>query len=82
MLKDWFPSEDYDFALDPSFEPTEAPEHPEHEKIFSGLQRFRACRLVEPIGEEHMYYAAMRSTGCRLTPLGAHYWRLVQEGRI
>jgi hypothetical protein len=82
MLRDWFPSHDFDFALDPSYEPTEAPEHPEHEAIFSGLQKLRACRLVEPIGEDHMYYAAMRSTGCRLTPLGAHYWRLVQEGRV
>ena len=26
--------------------------------------------LVVPVGEEHMYYAAMNSTACRLTALG------------
>ena len=81
-LGEWFPSHEYEFPLDPSYEPTEGPEHAEHEAVFAGLQKFRACRLVEPVGEEHMYYAAMRSTGCRLTPLGAHYWRLVKAGRI
>jgi len=29
-----------------------------------------------------MYYAAINSTGCRLTPLGKHYWSLVKAGRI
>jgi hypothetical protein len=29
-----------------------------------------------------MYYAAMNSTGCRLTALGGHYRRLASEGRI
>jgi hypothetical protein len=29
-----------------------------------------------------MYYAAMHSTGCRLTALGKHYWGLVKAGRI
>lgn len=81
-LSEWFPTPDHEYPLDPSYEPTEDPEHPEHEEIFSGLQKFRACRLVEPVGEDHMYYAAMRSTACRLTPLGAHYWRLVKAGRI
>jgi hypothetical protein len=37
---------------------------------------------VEPIKEEHMYFAAMNSTGCRLTPLGKHYWSLVKAERI
>lgn len=81
-LSEWFPTPNHEYPLDPSYEPTEDPEHPEHEEIFSGLQKFRACRLVEPVGEDHMYYAAMRSTACRLTPLGAHYWRLVKAGRI
>lgn len=81
-LTEWFPAADDDFPLDPSYEPTEEPDHPAHEEIFSGLQKFRACRLVEPVDEEHMYYAAMNSTGCRLTPLGVHYWQLVKAGRI
>ncbi|MFF3326407.1 caspase domain-containing protein [Streptomyces sp. NPDC002889] len=81
-LTKWFPTPDHSYALDPSYEPTEAPQHPEHEAIFSGLQKYRACRLVDPVGQEHLYYAAMRSTGCVLTPLGKHYWHLVKAGRV
>ena len=29
-----------------------------------------------------MYYAAMNSTGCRLTALGRFYWKLADDGRI
>lgn len=81
-LTEWFPTADHDYALDPSYEPTEENSTPEHEAIFSGLQKYRACRLIEPIDEEHLYFAAMNSTGCRLTALGKHYWRLVQAGRV
>ena len=81
-LTEWFPTPDFDYPLDPSYEPTANKERHPNETIFSGLQRFRACRLVDPIGEEHMYYAAINSTGCRLTPLGKHYWSLVKAGRI
>jgi hypothetical protein len=38
--------------------------------------------LVAPVGEEHMYYAAMNSKSCKLTTLGAQYWRHVQSGKI
>ncbi|MGY1456971.1 caspase family protein [Streptomyces sp. SS8] len=81
-LTQWFPYPDYVLPLDPSYEPTEEPEHPENEAIFAGLQKYRACRLIDPVREEHLYYAAMRSTGCVLTPLGKHYWQLVQAGRV
>jgi len=81
-LTEWFPTPDFDYPLDPSYEPTANKERHPNETIFSGLQRFRACRLVDPIGAGHMYYAAMNSTGCRLTPLGKHYWSLVKAGRI
>ncbi|QIQ06574.1 caspase family protein [Streptomyces liangshanensis] len=81
-LTQWFPTPDHVLRLDPSFEPTEEPSHPENEAIFAGLQKYRACRLIEPVGEDHLYYAAMKSTGCILTPLGKHYWRLVKADRI
>jgi uncharacterized caspase-like protein len=82
QLPAWFPTADYVFPLDPSYEPDAEPKHAEHEQIFGHLQRCRAAKLVDPVGEEHMYYAAMRETGCQLTPLGEHYWRLAQSGRI
>jgi hypothetical protein len=81
-LTEWFPTPEFDYPLDPTYEPTANTKRHPHETIFSGLQKYRACRLVEPIGEEHMYYAAMNSTGCRLTPLGKHYWSLVEAERI
>ena len=81
-LTEWFPTPGYDYPLDPTYEPTANKERHPNETIFAGLQKFRACRLVDPIGVEHMYYAAINSTGCRLTPLGKHYWSLVKAGRI
>lgn len=78
----WFPTPDSEFSLDPSYEPTEQPSHPEHEDIFSQLQKCRAAKLVEPVDEEHMYYAALHHTGCQLTPLGRRYWHQAKEGRI
>lgn len=81
-LPEWFGAADAIFALDPSFEPDAQPSHSDNEEIFACLQKCRAAKLVEPVGEEHMYFAAMNSTGCQLTPLGGHYWRLANEGRI
>lgn len=79
---EWFPEADHEFPLDPSFEPDAEPHNEEHEATFGCLQACRANKLVEPIGEDHMYYAAVNSTACRLTALGRHYWRLANEGRI
>ena len=81
-LTNWFPTRDALFRLDPSFEPTEQPHDVDRESVFRQLQKCRDAKLVKPVGEEHMYYAAMHSTGCRLTPLGRHYWRLAREGRV
>ena len=81
-FQQWFPTPDAELPLNPSYEPDVEPHHPEHEATFAELQKCRAAKLVEPVGEEHMYYAAMRSRSCRLTPLGRYYWRLANEGRI
>ena len=70
------------FPLDPSFEPTADVRDPEHETIFAILQRCRAAKLVEPVGEQHMYYAAMNNKSCRLTPLGRLYWVMAKQDRI
>lgn len=83
-LPEFFPEPDRDFPLDPSYEPDAGPEHehPEHEAIFAILQRCVAAKLVRPVGAEHMYFAAMQSQACRLTPLGKHYRRLAAQGRL
>ena len=81
-LTEFFPHADHGFPLDPSYEDTEEPNNPANEAIFKILQRCRAAKLVEPVGTEHMYYAALESKSCRLTPLGKHYWRMSQQGRL
>jgi hypothetical protein len=68
--------------LDPSYEPTAEPHDPEHEQIFAILQKCRAANLVEPVGANHLYYAAMENKPCRLTALGRHYWRMATERRL
>jgi len=46
------------------------------------LQKMTQVGLITPIGEEHMYYAAINSKSCRLTALGAQYWKHVKAGKI
>ena len=82
LLPIYFPDPDKEFGLDPSFEPDAEPKNEENEKIFLHLQKYRAARLLVPVGEEHMYYAAMNSKSCRLTPLGQFYWNLARGGKL
>jgi uncharacterized caspase-like protein len=81
-LSEFFIKQDSELPLDSSYEPTAEPRHPEHESTFAILQRCRAAKLVEPVGEQHMYYAAMNNKSCRLTPLGKLYWSMAEQGRI
>jgi hypothetical protein len=77
-----FAADDTLLPLDPSYEPSLEPRHAEHEATFEILQRYRATKLVEPVGATHLYHAAAQSKSCRLTPLGRHYWRLAQTGLL
>ncbi len=81
-LRAWFDSVDCEFALDPSFEPSAEPRSEENERTFAVLQKFRNARLIVPVGEEHLYDAAMNSKACALTPTGKFYWQAVSAGRI
>lgn len=84
----FFQTASYEFPLDPSFEPQPpAPNHgispdPENNRKFAILQKLNRLNLVKPVGEEHMYFAAMNSKPCRLTVLGEHYWNLITKQRI
>ena len=85
----YFNTPDHIFPLDPSFEDTNAPivpheviephANPENTKIFKELQKMVSIGLVKPYGDDHMYFAAMKSKSCKLTPLGQHYWDLVNK---
>lgn len=81
-IVEYFPLPAEDKQLDSSYEPAVEPRCEVNENEFVGLQKLRAVGLVEPVGEQHMYYAAVNSKACRLTKLGLYYWRLVNDKRI
>jgi Caspase domain len=71
-----------EFQLDPSYEPDSSSPNDENIEKFKVLQRYNRVNLVIPVGEDHMYYAAMNSKSCKLTVLGVHYWNLIKNERI
>ncbi len=84
-----FPTPGFEFKLDPTYEPerhpgdnTLPPPNPANVGTFSILQMFNRTGLLTPVGEKHMWHAAINSKSCKLTVLGEHYRRLVANGRI
>jgi hypothetical protein len=91
QLPVWFPDDTSIFPLDPSFEPDREnvperyrhiPTNTENAAIFSQLQKCNRFGLVIPHEAEHMYDAAMQSSGCKLTGLGSHYRELAIAKRF
>lgn len=90
-LSTYFKNPTDEYKLDPSFEYTNEPNvkhrviEPyadlDHVAIFKDLQLFESVGLVEPVGTNHMYFAAMENKSCKLTALGLHYWRLSKDKR-
>ncbi|SLM48074.1 Peptidase C14 caspase catalytic subunit p20 [Nitrospira japonica] len=88
-IAEFFPSDEYPFPLNPSFEPEVKgrgpgmpPPDPRNTEKFRILQAYNRINLVVPVDAPHMWHAAMEYKSCKLTPLGMHYRRLVQNGRI
>ncbi len=77
-----FPLPAEQLPLSPAYEPESEPHDPEKEAVFRDLQKLRYAGLVQPVGEEHMYHAAMNSKACELTSLGRYYWRLLSENKL
>ncbi|HEX8182187.1 MAG TPA: caspase family protein [Candidatus Saccharimonadales bacterium] len=86
-----FPTADFEFALDPTFEPVRSSDDAKanvpvpnstNTAIFAILQRYIKVNLLRPVGTPHMWNAAMESKSCELTVLGQHYWNLVNRGLI
>lgn len=92
MITKYFNDANTSIPLDPSFEYTNTLEqihevvepyaNENNVQIFKNLQKLESVGLVQPVDEEHMYYAAMHSKDCKLTPLGKHFWFLVSKGKI
>lgn len=74
----------YEFTNDPKIvhETCEPYADENNVKIFKELQLFESVGLIEPVGEEHMYFAAMHHKSCRLTALGTRYWKLAKDDRF
>lgn len=82
-----FVSPTTEIQLDPTYEQDKAKAdtqeiNKEHEADFALLQKYVKLNLVVPVGEEHMYYAAMHRKSCKLTVQGQHYWNLVKKEQI
>lgn len=91
-LSKYFSCPSDEFKLDPSFEFSNDPSF-QHEvvvpyakkenvAVFKELQKLESVGLVEPVDEEHMYFAAMKRKSCKLTALGLHYWSLARDARF
>ena len=88
-LLEFFPQPGFEFKLDPTYEPEltgRPPNSPppilENTKKFAVLQKYNRVGLVVPVDAPHMWHAAVESKACKLTVLGEHYRRLVEEKLI
>ncbi len=88
-ITEFFPVPQYEFQLDPSFEPERQqeqtdipPPDPANTAKFAILQKYNRIGLVVPVDAPHMWHAAMGNKACRLTVLGEHYRRLVERARL
>lgn len=88
-ITDLFPVPGFQFSLDPSYEPEDkgrspgmVPANPENVRTFGVLQIYNRVNLLVPVDAPHMWHAAMESKACKLTVLGEHYRRLVENNRI
>lgn len=81
-LTEFFRNAEDEFLLDPTYEYTIRQCKKENTEKFTILQHYNRLNLVVPVGEDHMYFAAINSKSCKLTPLGKHYWKLVKDSRI
>lgn len=91
LLPVYFPDPAHHFPLDPSYEPDRQnipeefrhlPVDEDHVRKFKQLQLCNRHGLVVPVNADHMYYAAINSTACKLTATGAHYRKLAELGRL
>jgi Caspase domain len=81
-ITEFFPRAGMEYQLDPSFEPEAPDADAKHTEVFVILQKYNRVNLLVPVGAPHMWHAAMQSKTARLTALGEHYRRLVEEKLI
>jgi hypothetical protein len=78
----YFPDPEQEYKLTPDYEYTTPAHDPAKVLMFRELQILAAADVVVPIDAEHMYWAAVNSKSCKLTPFGKRYWQLVKHNRL
>ena len=88
-ITEFFPTAGFEYKLDPSFEPEingrppgAPPPDPINTAIFAILQKYNRINLLVPVDAPHMWHAAIGSKWCKLTVIGEHYRRLVEQKLI
>ena len=97
-LSKYFSNPTDDYKLNPSYEFTNVQggvhrnQEPyaikENVVILKDLQALNSVGLVSPncddlpIEQRYMYFAAMESKSCKLTPIGKFYWQLAKDNKI
>ncbi len=81
-ITEFFPDAGYEFPLDSSYEPEGPNPDDDNTAVFRILQKYNRVNLLVPVDAPHMYHAAMDGKSCKLTVLGEHYRRLVENGRM
>ena len=79
---EFFPYPDYEFQLDPSYEPELKNPNPENTAKFAIFRNYYRVNLLVPVGEQYCYHAAKNSKTLRLTELGKYYHKLVKDEKI
>jgi hypothetical protein len=81
-ITEFFPTPGFEFSLSPEYEPESGSPNPEKNAVFAILQKYNRVNLLVPVNAPHMYHAAMERKACKLTALGEHYRRLVEQKLI
>lgn len=81
-LPKFFLEADSEYKLDPSYEFTESSADQKNVEIFKKFKKYRDARLLITVSDPDLYFAALHSTGVKLTPLGQYYLRIAKDGRL
>ena len=81
-LPQFFPTAEYQYFLNSSYEVTHQDGLPEHIAIFKIFKHYQVARLLRPSIDEDLYFAAIRAHPVELTPLGQFYWHLAKRNLL
>ncbi|MGA8088658.1 MAG: caspase family protein [Terracidiphilus sp.] len=81
-LVSFFPTPEYRFRLNKTYEHTDPSAIPEHVQVFDKFKIFRNARLLKPVEHPDLFFAAMNEGHVELTVQGKAYRGLAEDRRI